>query len=154
MLKVINENCCEWMEIFAGLSQVLRCCSQDEAFAEGVTFHQFMIMDAVAQKGMLNMADINKILSVEKSTTSRQVKPLIQKGLLRRDKAAHDSRVVTLVLTAEGLKVHKKICLCLMDFFQKIIQNIPANRKNEMQESVRIFIDAIRNASVNSSCCK
>jgi DNA-binding MarR family transcriptional regulator len=40
--------------------------------------------DAVAQKKTLHMADIHKILSVKKSTTSHQVKPLIQKGLLRR----------------------------------------------------------------------
>jgi DNA-binding MarR family transcriptional regulator len=154
MWKVVNENCCELMEIFAGLSQVLRCCSQDAAFAEGVTFHQFMIMDVVSQKKTLNMADIHKILSVEKSTTSRQVKPLIQKGLLRRDKAAHDSRAVTLALTENGLKVHRKINLHLTKFFGKVTQSIPARKEKSALASVKLFISAIKTASSDGGCCK
>jgi DNA-binding MarR family transcriptional regulator len=154
MLKVVNENCCDLMEIFNGLAQVTRCSSQDAAFTEGVTFHQFMIMDVVAQKKTLHMADIHKILSVEKSTTSCHIKPLIQKGLLRREKATHDSRAVTLVLAEEGVKVHKKIRLCLMDFFRKVTRNIPASKKNEVLATVRSFISARRNASGNGSCCK
>jgi hypothetical protein len=38
------------MGLFIGISQVTRCCRQDAAFAGGVTFLQFMILDAVAKK--------------------------------------------------------------------------------------------------------
>jgi DNA-binding MarR family transcriptional regulator len=84
----INE---DLIEVLGGLSQVMRCCCRDDAFCEGVTFHQFMILDAVAKEKELYMADLHKILSVEKSTTTRLVNPLITKGFLRRETASHDS---------------------------------------------------------------
>jgi len=135
------------MDILGGLSQVLRCCCRDEAFCEGVTFHQFMILDAVAKEKELQMADLHKLLSVEKSTTTRLVNPLIKKGLLRRDKADHDSRAVKLMLTKEGRETHKKVQVCLTDFFQRALGNVPEKKRNEVLESVKIFITAIKNSA-------
>lgn len=140
------------MDIFSGLSQVMRCCCRDEAFCEGVTFHQFMILDAAAKAKELNMADLHEILSVQKSTTTRLVNPLINKGFLRRNKADHDSRAIKLSLTKEGIEIHKKVYLCLMDFYQKVTNNIPDKRKAEVLECVNIFINAIKNSS-NAYCC-
>jgi DNA-binding MarR family transcriptional regulator len=154
MLIKINDNCCELMDVFSGLSQVMRCCCRDEAFCEGVTFHQFMIMDTVAKVKELNMADLHQILSVQKSTTTRLVNPLIKKGLLRRDKADHDSRAVKLTLTKDGIETHKKLWLCLMDFYQKVTNNIPEEKKAEVLECVKIFINAIKNSSSACSCSK
>jgi Transcriptional regulators len=154
MLIKINDNCCELMDVFSGLSQVMRCCCRDEAFCEGVTFHQFMILDAVAKVKELNMADLHQILSVQKSTTTRLVNPLIKKGLLNRDKADHDSRAIKLTLTKEGIETHKKVRLCLMDFCKKVTNNIPEEKKAEVLECVKIFITAIKNSSSACSCCK
>jgi len=153
MIK-IEDNCCELMDVFSGLSQVMRCCCRDEAFCEGVTFHQFMILDTAAKVKELNMADLHQILSVQKSTTTRLVNPLIKKGLLRRDKADHDSRAVKLTLTKEGIETHKKVWLCLMDFCKKVTSNIPEEKKDEVLECVKIFIAAIKNSSNACSCCK
>ena len=154
MLIKINDNCCELMNVFSGLSQVMRCCCRDEAFCEGVTFHQFMILDAVAKVKELHMADLHQILSVQKSTTTRLVNPLIKKGLLRRDKTDHDSRAVKLTLTKQGIETHKKVWLCLMDFYQKVTNNIPEEKKSEVLECVNIFIAAIKNSSSACSCSK
>ena len=142
------------MNVFSGLSQVMRCCFRDEAFCEGVTFHQFMILDTVAKTKELNMADLHQILSVQKSTTTRLVNPLLKKGLLCRDKADHDSRAVKLTLTREGIETHKKVWLCLMDFYQRVTDNIPEKKKAEVLECVNIFINAIKNASGACNCCK
>ena len=81
----MNNQNTELMEIFMGLSQVTRCCRQDVAFYEGVTFHQFMILDAVAEKKEMQISDLHKLLAVEKSTTTRLVNPLIKKGLIKID---------------------------------------------------------------------
>jgi DNA-binding MarR family transcriptional regulator len=149
----IKENNGELMDVFGGLSQVLRCCCRDEAFCEGVTFHQFMILDAVAKEKELHMADLHKILSVEKSTTTRLVNPLIKKGLIRRDKADHDSRAVKFTLTREGRETHKKVLRCLTDFFERVLGNIPAKKRADVLESVNIFINAIKNSANGCECC-
>ena len=153
MLIQIKENTRELMDVLGGLAQVMRCCCRDEAFCEGVTFHQFMILDAVAKEKELHLADLHKILSVEKSTTTRLVNPLIKKGLIRRDKAAHDSRAVKLTLTNKGKETHKKVLMCLTDFFQRMLGNIPAKKRAEVLESVKIFIAAIKNSANGCGCC-
>ena len=117
-VRMNNQNT-ELMEIFMGLSQVTRCCRQDVAFCEGVTFHQFMILDAVAGKKEMQISDLHKLLAVEKSTTTRLVNPLIQKGLLRREKAQHDSRAATLILTDGWQKDSSKSFLMPGRFFPK-----------------------------------
>ena len=150
----MNDQNNELMEIFIGMSQVTRCCRQDVAFCEGVTFHQFMILDAIVRKKELNLADLHKLLAVEKSTTTRLVNPLIQKGLLKREQAQHDSRAITLLLTEDGKKTHQKVSLCLADFFQKVTQNNPQDKKAQILEAIRIFIQVIKNSATDYSCCK
>jgi DNA-binding MarR family transcriptional regulator len=150
----MNNKNTELMEIFIGMSQVTRYCRQDVAFCEGVTFHQFMILDAIVKKKELQMSELHKLLAVEKSTTTRLINPLIQKGLLRREKAKHDSRAATLILTADGKKIHRKVSLCLAGFFQKVTHNIPQGKKQQILEAIRIFIGAIKNSAEDYSCCK
>jgi DNA-binding MarR family transcriptional regulator len=153
MSEAIKEDATELMEVLGGLAQVLRHCCRDEAFCEGVTFHQFMILESVAREKELHMADLHKLLAVEKSTTTRLVNPLIKKGLIRRDTAAHDSRAAKLVLTGKGKETHKKVQACVTSFFQRVLGNVPAKKKNEVLESVKIFIAAIKKSTSGCNCC-
>ncbi len=144
----------EIFEIIMSLSREIRCCSRDEAICRGVTFHQFVILDAVAKKKGLDLADLHKILSVEKSTTTRLVNPLLQKGLLKRDKAEHDSRAAKLTLTEEGMETHRRVWICLGGFFKNITRNIPEDRQEEVLEAVKLFTEAMRKAAVECRCCE
>jgi DNA-binding MarR family transcriptional regulator len=150
----IDKNGRELLEIIMGLSREIRCCSRDEAICQNVTFHQFIILDAVANKKGLDLADLHKILSVEKSTTTRLVNPLIQKGLLKRDRAAHDSRAAKLTLTEEGRETHRRVWLCLAGFFQNITRYIPEAHRKAVLESVRVFTEAMRSAAAACRCCE
>ncbi len=47
----LDKNCRELFEIIMGLAREIRCCSRDEAICQDVTFHQFVILDAVGEKG-------------------------------------------------------------------------------------------------------
>jgi DNA-binding MarR family transcriptional regulator len=82
------------------------------------------------------------------------VSPLIKKGLLQRDQAAHDSRAVRLILTKEGRDVHKKVWLCLTDFFRKVMYNIPEKKADVVLKSVKAFIMAIKNYARECGCYK
>ena len=153
MSKTVNENTAALIDVLGGLAQVMRSCCRDEAFCEGVTFHQFMILDAVAREKELHMADLHKFLAVEKSTTTRLVNPLIAKGLLKREAAVHDSRAAKLVLTSKGNETHQKVRACLADFFQRALGKMPAQQRTAMLESVKIFISSINNAANGCDCC-
>jgi DNA-binding MarR family transcriptional regulator len=150
----IEKNYREIFEIIMSLSREIRCCSRDEAICQNVTFHQFIILDAVVKKKGLDLAELHKILSVEKSTTTRLVNPLIQKGLLRRDKAEHDSRAVKLTLTEAGMETHRKVWICLGGFFENITRHIPEERQAEVLEAVKVFTAAMREAAAQCRCCE
>ena len=150
----LDKNCREVMEVIMSFSREIRCCNRDEAICQGVTFHQFMILDVVAKKGELSLGELHGILSVEKSTTTRLVNPLIQKGLLKRDRAAHDSRAAQLTLTEGGRETHRRAWLCLGGFFQNIIRQIPEGQRRGVLESVRVFTEAMRSAAVACRCCE
>ena len=152
-MKKIEPNHDELMDLFIGLSQATRCCRQDTAFCEGVTFHQFVILDAVGKNKGLNISDLHRILSVEKSTTTRLVNPLISKGLLKREKSNLDSRVFMLTLTEDGRNIHQKVQLCLDDFFNKVASNLPVDKRDNILQAVQIFINAIKNAAGVCDCC-
>ncbi len=144
----------EIFEIIMRLAREIRCCSRDETICQNVTFHQFIILDAVAKKQGLDLSDLHKILSVEKSTTTRLVNPLIQKGFLKRDRATHDSRAATLSMTEEGMETHRKVWMCLGGFFKNITRNIPENRQEEILEAIKVFTAAMRRAAVECRCCE
>lgn len=144
----------EYMNLFIGLSQATRCCRQDTAFCRDVTFQQFAILDAVMKNKELNISDLHRILSVEKSTTTRLVNPLIQKGLVERQKSRLDSRAFVLTLTREGMEIHRSVQLCLTDFFQNISSHLPAEKQDNILQAVRDFITAIKNAAGVCDCCK
>ncbi|MDD4357019.1 MAG: MarR family transcriptional regulator [Smithellaceae bacterium] len=142
------------MNLLVGISQATRCCRQDMAFCEGVTFQQFVILDALAKNNELNISDLHGILSVKKSTTTRLVNPLIQKGLVTREKSRLDSRSFVLSLTKEGKNVQHSVRCCLADFLNSIELNLPAGKKDNVLQAVQIFIDAIKNASGVCNCCR
>jgi DNA-binding MarR family transcriptional regulator len=152
MKRQVEEDPREMMALFNGLSQVVRCCCREEAFCEGVTFHQFMILDAVSRTNELHMTELHRILSVEKSTTTRLVNPLISQGLLQRSRADHDSRAVKLLLTREGIETHRRVLSCMTGFFRRMLAHIPPERRAEVLGSVKVFIEAIKSSAKGCHC--
>lgn len=153
-MKTIALNHDEFLNLLIGLYQATRCCRQDTAFCKDVTFQQFVILDAVIKSKELNISDLHRILSVEKSTTTRLVNPLIQKGLVERRKSSLDSRAFVLTLTEEGREIHQSVQLCLTDFFNNISSHLPAEKKDNILQAVQDFITAIKNAAGTCDCCK
>jgi len=153
-MKKNNGPYTEFINILIGLTQATRCCRQDTAFCDGVTFHQFIILDAAARNKELKISDLHSFLAVEKSTTTRLLNPLLAKGLLVKDKSASDSRAFVLALTKEGRQTHRRVETCLADFFNKVAGNLPAGQKENILENVRILINAIKNASGTCDCCQ
>lgn len=153
-MKKNDSNHDTFMALLIGLSQATRCCRQDAAFCEGVTFHQFIILDAVAKSKELNISDLHGILSVEKSTTTRLVNPLIEKGLLARQRSSRDSRAFVLTLTKDGRAVYQNVHLCLEDFFNKITMNLPTGKSDDIMEAVQTFLGAVKNAASIYNCCQ
>jgi DNA-binding MarR family transcriptional regulator len=94
----------------------------------------------------LRQAELHEILSVEKSTTTRLVQPLVRQGLLFREKSNLDSRAINLRLTEQGESVLEDVWDCLSRFIEGIRMGIPEEKRSEVYKSVKTFLKAMRNA--------
>jgi DNA-binding MarR family transcriptional regulator len=130
----------EMFSLLSDLSRAVRCCQQEAVFCENVTFTQFFILDQVSIRGKLRQGELHEILSVEKSTTTRLVQPLVRK------KSNRDSRAINLRLTAKGESVLQDVWTCLSQFVEGIRSGIPEEKRSQVYESVRTFLNAMRNA--------
>ena len=100
------------LDILFELVRALRIFQQEAEFCGGVTFAQFVILDLVDQAGgSLPLAELHGRLEVDKSTTTRLVKPLVSKGLVGRRRSRSDSRAVKLSLTPAGSDVLAQVHL-------------------------------------------
>jgi DNA-binding MarR family transcriptional regulator len=130
------------------MGKVMRIFQSEAVLCEGVTFLQFCILDHMAVRGgRLGLSDLHGLLSVEKSTTTRMVSPLIKRGLATREKSEYDSRAIELALTAKGKNVHKKVWECVSGFIDGVLRHIPGDRRNSVLNALEVFIRSIR------QCC-
>jgi DNA-binding MarR family transcriptional regulator len=146
MSEQVPENHHEVLSLISEISRAVRCCQQEAVFCENVTFSQFFILDTVARSGSLKLSELHKILSVDKSTTTRLVDPLVTQGLIVREKSSRDSRAVNLKLTKEGKSVRQRVWTCLSGFLDALESEIPKTKRAEVYDAVRTFLNATRNA--------
>ena len=142
----------EMFSLLSDLSRAVRCCQQEAVFCEDLTFSQFFILDLVAENGKLRLSELHKTLSVDKSTTTRLVSPLVKQGLVRREKSDKDSRAITLTLTKEGESVRERVWACISRFVDVIQTGIPEEKQATVYEGVKIFLHAMRNACAAGPC--
>jgi len=141
----------EMLQRIAGMAKALRCCQQEAAFCENLTFSQFYILDTIGEYRKLQISRLNEILSVDKSTTTRLVKPLVTRQLVIREKSTSDGRVIRLKLTLEGEEVRRQVWSCVTEYFNKIESSIPDEKRSSIYKAVQLFSDALVNAG--PGCC-
>lgn len=162
MFQWIQSEDREILSMVIDLSKALRYCRQDEVFcAAEVTFTQFIVLDAVAGNGSLEMADLHTLLSVDKSTTTRFVAPLIRRHFLVREISSRDSRAARLILSEEGKAAHKQAARSLKSLIRTIRAEIPAEKRDACLQGSRIFLNALQHCFAmrpkgkkGAACCK
>ncbi|QIE55237.1 MarR family transcriptional regulator [Pikeienuella piscinae] len=76
--------------------------------ALGLTYPQYLAMAALWTRDGLSVGEIGRALGLESSTLTPLLKRLEAAGLIRRERAKTDERVVTVVLTGEGRALGEK----------------------------------------------
>ena len=85
-------------------------------------------------------------MGVDKSTTTRLVRPLIDKKLLVKEKSTADSRAVELVLTSEGRRIRLKVRDCAADFFALARNQVGDERWARAVDGIGLFVEALNRA--------
>ena len=143
----------EAYELLRDVARVARLFQQDNVHCGGVTFVQFTILDHVeAAAGGLELARLHAALAVEKSTTTRLVEPLVEKGFLVRAPAPHDARAIRLDLTAAGRAAHREYWACLSQGLRRAVDGLPRGRSAEVKRAVRLFVQTVGRLC-GDGCC-
>ena len=121
------------------LAKTERIFKQDPIFDE-VTFGEFNVLDHVAHTGTMAQSQLLELLSVEKSTATRLVEPLIEKGLLRKERSSLDARTVELQITSEGKKAHTRVWNCIAEFLGEFLSSLTKRESETMIASMSKFI--------------
>lgn len=131
----------------------LRVFQTESKFCEDLTFTQYSILSYVARTGSLEMSELHSLLSVEKSTTTRLVAPLVKIGYLKKNQSTHDSRAIELHLTGKGKAVFGKVRECISDFMINMGNSIPDNKRDEVLQSLELFIKSMERCCTPGGCC-
>ncbi len=136
------------------MGKVMRIFQSEAVLCQGITFVQFCILDHAASRGgRVGLLELHSLLSVEKSTTTRMVDPLVKRGLVVREKSKHDSRAIELALTAKGKDIHQKVWVCVSGVINSVLHHIPGNKQKSVLDALGVFIKTIHQCCNGSAGC-
>lgn len=115
----------------------------------GLTLVQSHVLYEINRLGNPSLNDVANVLGLDKSTLSRHVQGLVEQGLIKRKQSTTDRRYVELVLTEEGKQYEDQISNQMITYLQEIVENIPEEKRDQVNESINLLLKAMR----NSSCC-
>ena len=138
------------------LRRILQFRDRDRICCYGVSITQAYVLDALTVRGPMSLNDVAAELYVDKSTASRCVKVLEEKGLIRRRRDAEDARSIVLELTAAGRRTQEKIEKeCLDEERQLLVGFDPAARRAILEFIGRLTAAASGGVEASGgSCCR
>lgn len=95
----------------------------------------------------MTQQELGQRLHLEKSTVSRLVATLEEQHWIERRTSEDDRRQKKIHLTESGTDRAKKIDRARQSRFETIIKQIPANKRNDVQESLSVFLEALHGAN-------
>ena len=101
----------------------------------GLNIPQWRILANLAQYGQSNAKDLCTQANMDKSTVSRAVKVLIDKGLVESELNAQDKRAALLVLSEAGQSLYEQIAPDALNW-EKQLLNTLTNEEYEVLVSI------------------
>ena len=120
----------------------------------GVTTAQCHTILEIGNRGEITLIDLAEALGLDASTMSRAIQSLVLVGLVDRKPGEQDRRFVNIRLTDQGLKVFESIETRYNSYFDKVIELLPENRRDDVLTAVGEFADAVKRLNQSSGCCR
>ena len=97
----------------------------------------------LSQDAPLSHGELARRLRLEKSTVSRLVKQLEQRGWVKQARDATDGRIVLLKLTDEGHQAADELAAARTAKFARIAASLPAREQKTVLHALRVLVQAI-----------
>jgi len=110
----------------------------------GLNIPQWRILANLAQYGQSNAKDLCTQANMDKSTVSRAVKVLIDKGLVKSELNAQDKRAALLVLSKVGQSLYEQIAPDALNWEKQLLSTLT----NEEYEVLVGIFEKLNNCPV------
>ncbi len=117
------------------------CCS--------ITLAQCNALVEIGRAENISLNELSGLLNIESSSMSRTVNNLVNNNLAKRDIDTIDRRYVTITLTESGNKLFKIIEESMDDYFAKIYNALPIDKREQVLDSLQILLAVIG----ENGCC-
>src|ERR1700733_5926810 len=112
------------------------------AAAEDTTIAQYRALVVLASRGPQRMVDLAAALAVTPSTAGRMSDRLVRKGLIRRQRARADRRVVQVSIPPAGRQVVDQATARRRELIAGILANLPARQLPAIADALHAFARA------------
>lgn len=145
----------ELRQLLAELSRVTQLVEKSEVGCCGLTLAQCHLLLVVAQGkgGGTAPSDVATTLGLDLSTVSRVADGLVRQNLLVREVDPADRRRNLLFPTAAGKELVRFINQGMNTYARTVLEQIPADKRFAVLESLRLLIAALRQAK-GGCCCE
>ncbi|MFQ6614881.1 MAG: MarR family winged helix-turn-helix transcriptional regulator, partial [Fidelibacterota bacterium] len=103
---------------------------------KGITATQFMVLDALKDRGALPLSEIGRKIYLDKPAITGLADRLEKDGFVERRRSSDDRRVVRLHLTAKGESAHRELEPLVIAVDRELTCVLSANELNAMRTSL------------------
>ncbi len=144
-MEDVNQN--PAVPLLTGLVRAIRdCCQQKEGVLckkLRLTRSQFACLVALPEPAAeLNVHQVSTAMGLSPSRACRVVDSLVRRGLLIRRALDSDRRIQLVALTASGRKKWQQAQKLLGECEEKLRDQLPTERTQELAETLQTLIDA------------
>ncbi|MFM9329072.1 MarR family winged helix-turn-helix transcriptional regulator [Paenibacillus mesotrionivorans] len=122
---------------------------KSEILCCGVTIGQCHAVLEIGLAGEISLNELARLLNLDKSTMSRTVNNLVTDEWVERATDSENRRYVKLKLSKNGQALYEKINDVLNSYFEKVMYDIPENKREQVAESLTLLIQSLN----KNSCC-
>lgn len=108
----------------------------------------------LAGDGSLSQTELAGRLRLEKSTVSRLVDHLEDRGWLRREPDSADGRAVRLGLTEAGRRAFERLSAARAERFARLAARIPAAEQASVRRALEVLVRAMDESREENSPCR
>jgi DNA-binding MarR family transcriptional regulator len=138
-------------EAFQDLLRVYQLRDRERICCYDVTVTECYALEALVRVGAQSLGEVAKGLRLDKSTTSRAVRALEEKGYVLRGLHPVDGRLVVLEASTRGRELNDRIQDDLSSRYERILEGLDADARAALVSVIRrLQTEAVR--SYSGSC--
>ena len=103
----------------------------------GITRREWRLLALLAAHGSMSPSELAALAHLERGRVSRLVTELQAKGLVRRQRVAHDGRRATLILAAKGSAVYEQVFPQSVRFSAQVLSVLTAAEQQAFDQALR-----------------